>query len=205
MTHTSKAASAACSAARAAASTAARFAAQSVKKRGFRETTPGASDGGKLEYDLAVGPGADAGRIEIAYEGVDSIRVDPGGDLILRTAGGELRQQRPKVYQEVDGSRIAVEAKYRLKGRRTVAFELASFDARKELVIDPVLVYSTYLGGSGDEIGGAIAVDGSGNVYLTGNTSSTNFPAGGALQGTLGGQRDAFVTKINAAGTAAAG
>jgi hypothetical protein len=159
--------------------------------------------GGKLEYDLLVAPGADASRIEIAYQGVESMRVDEQGDLVLKTEGGELRQQRPKVYQEDNGKRIEVEARYRLHGRKQVAFELARYDRAKPLVIDPVFFYSTYLGGSGADQGNGIAVDGNGNAYVTGTTNSPDFPTAGAVQSAYGGgYSDAFVTKINASGSA---
>src|SRR5579862_3569599 len=92
----------------------------------------------KLEYDLVVAPGADVSAIQVEYEGVESMRVDRDGDLVLNTAGGELLQKRPVAYQETAGGRVEVKVGYRLKGRR-VAFDLARYDAGRRLVIDPVL------------------------------------------------------------------
>src|SRR6266849_1396039 len=106
----------------------------------------------KLEYDLIVAPGADPRAIQVEYEGVESLRVDADGDLVLKTSGGELRQKRPLAYQETAKGRVEVEVGYRVKGRR-VAFELARYDAARRLVIDPVFFYSTYLGGSGSDLG----------------------------------------------------
>jgi Beta-propeller repeat len=172
----------------------------------FSEVYPGVDlvyygDGGKLEYDLVVAPGADANRIEVAYQGVESLRVDKQGDLLLKTAAGELRQQRPKVYQEQGGKKIEVAAAYRLLGAKKVAFELARYDRSKALVIDPVLLYSTYLGGTNTDFGYGIAVDATGNTYVTGTTSSTDFPLTNAIQsGSDNIYGNAFVTKINASG-----
>jgi Beta-propeller repeat len=154
-----------------------------------------------LEYDLVVAPGADARAIQVEYEGVKSLRVDGEGDLVLQTASGELRQKRPRAYQETAAGRVDVEVGYRLKAGRRIGFELARYDARRRLVIDPVVLYSTYLGGNGDDPGNAIAVDASGNAYVTGSTTSTNFPTTLPLQGSYGGSTDVFVTKINALGS----
>jgi len=132
---------------------------------------------------------------------VESLRVDADGDLVLKTADGELRQKRPLAYQETAAGLVEVEVGYRVKGRR-VAFQLARYDQARRLVIDPVFFYSTYLGGSGSDTGHSIAVDGSGNAYVTGQTTSTNFPTTNPQQVSNGGGEDAFVTKINAAGSA---
>ncbi len=156
----------------------------------------------KLEYDLVVAPGADVAAIQLEYEGVESLRVDGDGDLVLETATGELRQKRPIAYQETASGRVEVKVGYRLKTCRRVAFELARYDAGRRLVIDPVLLYATYLGGSGGDYGKGIVVDSSGAAYITGQTNSTNFPTANPVQASLGGGNNVFVTKINAAGSA---
>ncbi len=108
------------------------------------------------------------------------------------------------VYQQVDGVRREIAGAYVLNGGRQVGFQVAAYDASKPLIIDPVLSYSTYLGG-GSAVGDSglgIAVDTAGNVYVTGNTSSTDFPTASSFQAAFGGGSDAFVTKLNAAGDA---
>ncbi|MGD0199850.1 MAG: SBBP repeat-containing protein, partial [Bryobacteraceae bacterium] len=163
----------------------------------------------QLEYDFVVAPGADPRQIQVAYEGVESVGVEPNGELVLRTALGEVRQQRPRVYQEIGGKRVEVEARYAIAARNRVSFELARYDRKRELRIDPlVLVYSTYLGGSNYERVYGIAVDGAGSAYVTGYTQSTDFPTQSPHQATLrtapGVQVavDVFVTKLTPAGNA---
>ncbi len=158
----------------------------------------------QLEYDFVVAAGADPKQIQVAYEGVESVGVEAGGDLILRTALGDVRQQKPRVYQEVGRKRVEVEARYAIVARNRVSFELARYDRKRELRIDPVvLVYSTYLGGSGDDVGTGIAVDGAGSAYVTGGTFSTNFPTQSLYQTTYqGGTSDVFVTKLTPTGNA---
>lgn len=172
----------------------------------------------QLEYDLVVQPGADPNQIKLAFEGTEEIRTDEKGDLILKTAGGELRLVKPGVYQEINGIKQGVGVRYVLEKRDAgqsetkqgegavvalmVGIEVAAYDTSKPLIIDPVLAYSTYLGGSGSEFGLGIAVDGSGNAYVAGNTSSTNFPTASPLQPANGGGADVFVAKLNAAGSA---
>jgi hypothetical protein len=133
--------------------------------------------------------------------------VDAQGDLVLQTTVGPIRQRKPVIYQEVDGVRKDIPGGYVLKGEHQVGFKLAAYDASQALVIDPVLSYSTYLGGSGEDRDPAIAVDAAGNAYVTGHTESTDFPTtAGAFQTTFGGGPfnggDAFVTKLNATGSA---
>lgn len=158
---------------------------------------------GALEYDLIVQSGADPGTIALRIEGADALAVDADGDLVLQAAHATIRQRRPVVYQDVGDERRGIDGAYVLDGQ-DVRFALGSYDAARPLVIDPVLVYSTYLGGSGGERGNAIAVDGQGNVYVAGSTQSSDFPLLTPFQGTYGGGvlGDAFVTKLNAAGTA---
>ena len=141
----------------------------------------------RLEYDFVVAPGADAKQIQVAYEGVESLRVEANGDLVLRTALGEMRQQKPRVYQEIGGRQVEVAAQYAIVARNRVSFELAGYDRKRGLRIDPVvLAYSTYLGGSDTDAGGGIAVDGTGSAYITGCTTSTstNIPTQSPYQAT---------------------
>jgi uncharacterized repeat protein (TIGR01451 family) len=156
----------------------------------------------KLEYDFIVRPGADPRQIRLHYSGADRIGIDPSGDLVLHIDGDELRQRLPVVYQESGGRRHQVRAAYRRLSAREFGVDLAAYDVSLPLVIDPVLVYATYLGGSGDEQGQGIAVDASGNAYVTGLTASSDFPTVNPLQASIGGNNDAFVTKLNATGSA---
>jgi hypothetical protein len=157
----------------------------------------------QLEYDFVVAPGADYRQVALKFEGASGMELETGtGDLLLRVGDETIRQQRPVVYQEVNGERQEIESGYALRGAGRVEFSVGHYDASKPLIIDPVLAYSTYLGGSGDENGRGIVVDAAGNAYVTGRTSSTNFPTGNAPQATYGGATDAFVTKLNASGSA---
>jgi Beta-propeller repeat len=207
----------------------------------------------QLEYDFNVAPGEDAGAIQLRFEGADKVTVDPNGDLLVAFGETILRQPKPIVYQEVDGKRRLVDGGYRVSANSEVGFAIGRYDTARSLVIDPTIVYSTYLGsstgtvaialdsagnvyvagsrntagsggldgfvskinaagtavvystvfgGTGAESLAAIAVDSAGNAYVTGFTQSTNFPTANAIQAIYGGSQDAFVTKINAAGSA---
>ncbi len=162
---------------------------------------------GRLEYDFVVAPEGDARAIALKFDGADKVEVDAAGDLLLTLGESVVRQPKPFVYQEVAGARRAVEGGYVVESDGRVGFALGVYDAALPLIIDPVLVYSTYIGGSGTDAGNEIGVDSAGNAYICGSTNSTNFPVANALQGTFGGAtfeggRDGFVTKLNAAGTA---
>jgi Bacterial Ig-like domain (group 3)/Beta-propeller repeat len=158
----------------------------------------------QLEYDFIVAPGADPRRILFDVDGAKEIRRDAQGGLVfsMKTGEDEIRWHKPRVYQKTNGARHEITAHYSVTGTNRVGFELAKYDARRPLYIDP-LVYSTYLGGSDDDLGESIAVDSAGNAYITGYTRSTNFPTMNPVQPVYGGgSTDAFIVKINAAGSA---
>jgi len=163
--------------------------------------------GRQLEYDFVVAAGADPGVIKLSFGGAKQVRIDEGGDLVVSIADGELRQPKPLVYQDVGGVRTEIASHYVLRQTPNyrpqtpdsfaVGIEVESYDASRELVIDPVLVYSTYLGGDFGDQGLGIAVDGKGNAYVTGQTDSLNFPTQDAFQSMNAGSTDAFVTKFS--------
>lgn len=161
----------------------------------------------QLEYDFHVAPGTDARTVKLEFEGADKVEVDATGDLLLTLGEGTMRQPKPVLYQEVAGVRRAVDGGYVVDADGRVGFTVGEYDAQRTLIIDPVLTYSTYLGGSDSDEGNDIALDSAGNAYICGNTASTNFPTANPIQATFGGAnfaggRDGFVTKLNATGTA---
>jgi uncharacterized repeat protein (TIGR01451 family) len=155
----------------------------------------------RLEYDFVLRPGAEPNQIRLAYSGADSMHLDSDGDLILNVHGQQLRQRRPVVYQEIGGKRVEVAGGYELiKRTGQVRIVVAHYDRAKPLIVDPTLVYSTYLGGSGVDQGNAIAVDSTGAAYVTGTTSGS-FPTLNAEQNTYGGGNDdAYVAKFSPTG-----
>jgi hypothetical protein len=156
-----------------------------------------------LEYDFVLAPGGNPNAIQLAFQGTQGISLDAQGDLVLKTSGGDVTEQAPIVYQDVNGARQAISGRYVLEGGNQVGFQVGSYDPTRPLVIDPTysLGYSTYLGGSGGSRGNGIAVDSSGDAYVTG-TAWGGFPLKNPLQGKYAGNADVFVTKLNAAGTA---
>src|SRR5882724_9099407 len=156
----------------------------------------------QLEYDFVVAPGADPEKIVLGFQGAERLQINAEGELVLHAAGGAIHQRVPVIYQEIDGVRTKIEGRYVLKDAHRVGFQVAAYDQSRSLVIDPTLLYSTYLGGSDGESGLGIAVDAAGAAYVTGETSSADFTAGctapcTVLDPTLGGGSDAFVTKLN--------
>ena len=156
----------------------------------------------QLEYDFTVAPGADPARIRLAIEGAKRLEIAKSGDLIAHLSSGEVRFKKPVIYQEANGKRRSIAGKYTLAAENRIGFEIAAYDRTKPLVIDPVLVYSTYLGGEVNETGSGIAVDANGNAVVVGLTLSLDFPAtSGAVQPESSGSFEAFVAKINDTGT----
>lgn len=155
---------------------------------------------GRVEYDLIVAPGADPGLIQFRIAGAGVLALDSEGNLLLHQTDRRFVQLRPIVYQKQrDGTHLAIESRYVVQGR-TARIALGPFDPRQELIIDPALAYSTYLGGSSGDNAYAVAVDSNGNAYVAGTTTSPDFPVSSAYQAALQGT-SAFVTKFNASGT----
>ena len=151
----------------------------------------------QLEFDYIVHPGADAGKIALAFEGADHLDITSDGNLTIATAAGPVQLHKPVAFQEKNGQRQPIESWFVAEGNQKIAFGLGLYDHNRELVIDPTVTYSTYFGGGGPDYGTGVAVDGSGNAFVCGASNSTTLP--GYNNGTAG--YDAFVTEINASGT----
>jgi hypothetical protein len=168
---------------------------------------------GQLEYDFIVHPGGSANAIAMKISGAKRVHLLDNGDLALESDANSVVWHRPVAYQEIDGRKKSVRARYEINGN-TVAFRVGAYNHQRDLVIDPALAYSTYLGGSSDDRATGIAVDGNGNAYITGSTKSTDFPTtSGAYDRSCGSdgkcnydgdsnRQDLFVTKLNTTGTA---
>ncbi len=172
---------------------------------------------GQLEYDFIVSPGADPSLIALSFGGAEDLALDEAGNLVLvlptqdtelGAEGQELTLLAPVIYQEADGSQRAVDGEFTLLGRARIGFMIGDYDTSLPLVIDPVLVFSTYFGSNSDEQSGGIAVDDDGNIYVTGYTEAVDFPTLNAIQPAFGGSTCAFppcdnvfVAKFNPSGT----
>ncbi len=160
----------------------------------------------KLEYDFIVSPGATPNNIKLSYSGITDLNIDKKGQLILHTSEGNITQLAPFIYQIVNGIKQKIDGKYVLyEDGKTIGFNVLSYDVTKPLIIDPVLVYSTFLGGVNNDFGWAIDVDSEGNAYVTGSTLSvSDFPTtAGVVQPKFGGGAagsNIFVTKFNSQG-----
>ena len=181
----------------------------------YREVYPGIDlvyygNQRQLEHDFVVAPGADPGQIRWRFDGTDRLEIEADGTLVVSVGSASLRFRPPEVYQWHRGERQVVPAAYRMAGGVEVGFTVAPYDPTRSLVIDPVLAYSTFLGGLGYEQASGVAVNPMGEVYVVGETSSTNFPVANALWSTNAGGYDgiqnpygneAFVAKLGAEGT----
>jgi streptogramin lyase len=156
----------------------------------------------QLEYDFQVAPGIAPSTIQLSIQGAEGMSLDSNGNLMLHESGGDVIEQAPVMYQDIGGARQSVSGGFVLEGNSHVSFQVGAYDPSQPLVIDPVLSYSTYLGGSGNDTGYELAVDSSGSAYVIGTTDSTNFPTANPLQGAKTGTTAAFITKLNPTGTA---
>ena len=178
----------------------------------YREAYPGVDlkfygTNRRLEYDVVVKPGREPSRVRLCFKGIEKLEVTQRGDLRLSLKhGARMIQKKPVVYQEIEGKRVARQGRFKLmtsvpgaKGH-VFGFEVGSYDRRYALIIDPVLVSTTYFGGISDDYSYAIDVDSFGNCYMTGLTFSDDFPTEDPFQNSLGGTLDAFVIKLNPTG-----
>ncbi|MCC6535966.1 MAG: SBBP repeat-containing protein, partial [Bryobacterales bacterium] len=154
---------------------------------------------GRLKSEFLVAPGADPSRIRMRFSG-GTLALSRQGSLIVRTAGGELRDEHLEVFQMRAGQRVAVPARFRLLRGDVAGFELGVYDASLPLTIDPVISYSSYQGGTRIDQLTSVAVDAAGAAYVAGWTDSTNFPTLAAFRG-FSGSVEAFVAKISPSGS----
>ena len=155
-----------------------------------------------MEYDFIVSPGAKPDAITFTFEGIDKLQTGKKGDLVLYANNNRIQLHKPFIYQETNGVRKEISGSYVLKENNHIAFQVGTYDPSASLVIDPLIEYSTYLGGTDRDSGFDIAVDAAGNTYITGETLSDDFPIMNPIQPLRGAKFtvDAFVTKINSSG-----
>jgi uncharacterized repeat protein (TIGR01451 family) len=166
---------------------------------------------GQLEYDFEAASGSDPRQVVLRFQGAENLSIDAAGNLVLAVGDGHVTLQAPRVYQHFGEEERQVDARFELRGQDGVGFGLGAYDRSRALIIDPVLTYSTFLGGSSDEactvilgvasgVSGcpAVAVDASLNSYIAGSTMSTDFPkAGSPFQSGLRGTANVFIAKFN--------
>lgn len=162
----------------------------------------------QLEYDFVVAPGASPAPIRLHFTGAKGLKVSSNGDLAIESANGTIAFRKPVVYQTVDGQRKPITGSFHLMADNSVGFTLGRYDHSNALVIDPILAYSTFFGGTNSDFVVAVTADTAGNAYVTGLTASSDFPlTAGAFQAIdyatpSNGVSTAFVSKFNSSGTA---
>jgi len=165
-------------------------------------------EGGALEYDFVVAPGAEVDRVAMTVEGANRMSITEKGELRIQTATGDVIQPPPVVYQrDASGAKHTIASSYRIVGERSVGFVVSAYDRTKALVIDPVLAFATYIGGTSNDVLNAVAADANGNTYVSGHTRSTDFPTQNAYDAQLapscvecGETSDVFISKLDASG-----
>ena len=165
-------------------------------------------EGGALEYDFVVSPGAEVDRVAMTVEGANRMSITEKGELRIQTATGDVIQPPPVVYQrDASGAKHTIASSYRIVGERSVGFVVSAYDRTKALVIDPVLAFATYVGGASQDVLNAVAADANGNTYVSGHTWSTDFPTQNAYDAQLtpscvecGETSDVFISKLDASG-----
>jgi SOS response associated peptidase (SRAP)/Beta-propeller repeat len=170
-------------------------------------------NGPDLEQEFIVKPGSDLNQVRVAYQGIIGLEVAKDGSLLIRTAAGQMRESAPRIYQIIGRRRVRVKGQFKIVNQTSYTFQIAKHDPLRALIIDPTLLYSTYLGGSAgnntgsfsfpnQEVATGIAVDATGSAYVTGYTLSTDFPTTpGAFQTAAASGWNAFVTKLNTTGS----
>ncbi len=150
----------------------------------------------QLEYDFIVAPNADPNLINLAFSEATKLTINEQGDLIIDVNGQIIYQKRPDIYQYINGNKKSIKGSYKLSANNQISFQIGAYDTTKTLIIDPIVGYSTFLGGTDNDFSNAIAVDTEGNTYLVGNTASINFPVSNFQQQNNKGKNDLFITKI---------
>jgi len=170
------------------------------------------ANGSDLEQEFIVKPGAEISQVRVAYRGIEGLEIAKDGSLVINTAAGAMHESKPRIYQEKAGKHSVVQGQFELLSENSYTFSIAEHDPQYALVIDPTVLYSTYLGGSAGndiyranyEVATGVAVDAGGSAYVTGYTMSQDFPVtAGAFQTTYAGANEAgFISKFNATGSA---
>ena len=164
---------------------------------------PAGRQGSQLEHDFIVAPGFDPKQISLIFTGQKDLTLDSNGNLILKLSDTDFALRTPVSYQQTDNEgKKTVTSSFELDSSNTVKIALGDYDPTKPLVIDPVLIYSTYLGGGGVDSANNISIDASGNVYVAGQTTSSNFPTTLPFQAANAAGTDVFITKLNPTGSA---
>jgi len=156
----------------------------------------------RLEYDFVVAPGADPKTIALDVSGAGKVRLGLDGNVVMSVRAGDVELQKPAVYQETNGQRREIAGNYAVSGKDQIRFAIGDYDRTQPLIIDPILSYSTYLGGSADDFANGIAVDSSGDAWVAGGTTSTDFPSAGTPPTSPAGTSFVFVAELNPGGTA---